>query len=110
MPITWLTTIWYVNEIQIIFNYYVIKNCLSKAILLLEFLIFSGPTYFHGNNRQVLDLVPTISRLYFMERIPATLSYGQAAILLCLGVQHQNINYVEVSSFLFLFVSCRFFC
>ena len=108
MPTTWLTTIWYVNEIRVIFNcmvFYVIKNCLSKVIVLLKFLIFNGPTYFHGNNCQVLDLVPTLSRLYFMERIPATLSYGQAAILLCLGVQHQNINYVEVSSFLFLFVS-----
>eukprot|EP00250_Pteridium_aquilinum_P001459 c11649_g1_i2 orf=138-3227(+) len=43
----------------------------------------------------ILDLVSTISRFYFLERLPTTLSYGQAAILLCLGLQHQNLNYIE---------------
>lgn len=43
----------------------------------------------------ILDLVSTISRLYFLERLPSSLSYGQAAILLCLGLQHQSISYVE---------------
>eukprot|EP00850_Spirogloea_muscicola_P005761 SM000026S09010 [mRNA] locus=s26:915149:923348:- [translate_table: standard] len=43
----------------------------------------------------ILDLLPTIARLYFLERLPTTLSYGQAAILLCLGLQHQQLTDVE---------------
>lgn len=43
----------------------------------------------------VLDLVPAVARLYFLERIPASLSYGQAAILLSLGLQHQELSAVE---------------
>ncbi|KAJ7545348.1 hypothetical protein O6H91_09G116300 [Diphasiastrum complanatum] len=43
----------------------------------------------------ILDLVPTLARLFFLERIPATLSYGQAAILLCLGLQHHDISHAE---------------
>jgi N-acetyltransferase 10 len=50
---------------------------------------------------QILDLVPALSRLYFLEKLPATLSYGQAAILLSLGLQHQDLTDVEVS------VKCR---
>jgi hypothetical protein len=45
---------------------------------------------------QILDLVPTVARLYFLERLPASLSYGQAAILLCLGLQHQQLEHLEV--------------
>lgn len=44
---------------------------------------------------QILDLVPTVARLYFLERLPASLSYGQAAILLCLGLQHQQLEHLE---------------
>ncbi|CAM6032806.1 unnamed protein product [Sphagnum compactum] len=43
----------------------------------------------------ILDLVPTVARLYFLERLPASLSYGQAAILLCLGLQHQQLEHLE---------------
>ncbi|GAQ78702.1 N-acetyltransferase 10 [Klebsormidium nitens] len=43
----------------------------------------------------ILDLVPSLSRLYFLEKLPATLSYGQAAILLSLGLQHQDLTDVE---------------
>ncbi|KAH7352706.1 hypothetical protein KP509_19G059500 [Ceratopteris richardii] len=43
----------------------------------------------------ILDLVPILARYYFLERLPATLSYGQAAILLCLGLQHQSVSFVE---------------
>ena len=46
---------------------------------------------------QILDLVPTVSRLYFLERLPTSISYGQAAILLCLGLQHHQLEHVEVS-------------
>ncbi|KAG0616549.1 hypothetical protein M758_5G124300 [Ceratodon purpureus] len=43
----------------------------------------------------ILDLVPTVSRLYFLERLPTSISYGQAAILLCLGLQHHQLEHVE---------------
>eukprot|EP00899_Mesostigma_viride_P009960 jgi/Mesvir1/18966/Mv18933-RA.1 len=43
----------------------------------------------------VLDLVPDIARLYFLEKVPVTLSYGQQAILLALGLQHLEVADVE---------------
>jgi N-acetyltransferase 10 len=45
----------------------------------------------------ILDLVPTLSRAYFEGKLPATLSYGQAAILLMLGLQFQQIGDVETA-------------
>jgi len=45
----------------------------------------------------ILDLVPTLSRAYFEGKLPATLSYGQAAILLMLGLQFQQIGNVETA-------------
>ncbi|GBG87241.1 hypothetical protein CBR_g45300 [Chara braunii] len=45
----------------------------------------------------ILDLVPTIAQLYFLEKIPATVSYGQAAILLSIGLQRQELSEVEKS-------------
>ncbi|XP_024376533.1 RNA cytidine acetyltransferase 1 isoform X2 [Physcomitrium patens] len=43
----------------------------------------------------ILDLVPTVARLYFLERLPTSISYGQAAILLCLGLQYHQLEHVE---------------
>ncbi|XP_027365798.1 RNA cytidine acetyltransferase 1 isoform X1 [Abrus precatorius] len=43
----------------------------------------------------ILDLVPTLSHLYFQEKLPVTLSYAQASVLLCIGLQNQNISYIE---------------
>ncbi|KAK7358902.1 hypothetical protein VNO77_00843 [Canavalia gladiata] len=43
----------------------------------------------------ILDLVPTLAHLYFQEKLPVTLSYAQASVLLCIGVQNQNISYIE---------------
>lgn len=43
----------------------------------------------------ILDLVPCLAHLYFEEKIPASLSYSQAAILLCMGLQNHDIDYVE---------------
>jgi hypothetical protein len=34
---------------------------------------------------------------YFGERIPSTLSYGQAAIFLCLGLQQVDVTAVEAA-------------
>ncbi|CAL9001205.1 unnamed protein product [Prunus brigantina] len=43
----------------------------------------------------ILDLVSTLSHLYFQEKLPVTLSYAQASILLCIGLQNQDISYIE---------------
>ncbi|KAJ1412894.1 tRN [Sesbania bispinosa] len=43
----------------------------------------------------ILDLVPIISHLYFQEKLPVTLSPAQASVLLCIGLQNQNISYIE---------------
>ncbi|KAB2635271.1 hypothetical protein D8674_025805 [Pyrus ussuriensis x Pyrus communis] len=43
----------------------------------------------------ILDLVPTLSHLYFQEKLPVTLTGAQASILLCIGLQNQDISYIE---------------
>jgi N-acetyltransferase 10 len=45
----------------------------------------------------ILDLLPSLSRLYLSGQLPATLSYGQAAILLCLGLQQRELSEVEAA-------------
>ncbi|GLU13215.1 hypothetical protein SLE2022_298600 [Rubroshorea leprosula] len=40
-------------------------------------------------------LVPVLARQYFQGKVPVTLSYVQASILLCLGLQIQDVSYVE---------------
>jgi N-acetyltransferase 10 len=43
----------------------------------------------------ILDLISPLARAYFSGNIPVTLSYSQAAILLCLGLQQQDVSAVE---------------
>lgn len=43
----------------------------------------------------IMDLVPSLCRAYFAGAVPATLSYSQAAIMLCLGLQCKSIDEVE---------------
>ncbi|KAG6541499.1 hypothetical protein Mapa_017096 [Marchantia paleacea] len=43
----------------------------------------------------VLDLIPTLARLYFLERLPVSLSLAQAAILVGVGLQHQSLDTLE---------------
>ena len=45
----------------------------------------------------ILDLLPVLSASFFRGKIPATLSYAQAAILLCLGLQRQELSEVEAA-------------
>ncbi|KAL7230420.1 hypothetical protein ACSBR2_008828 [Camellia fascicularis] len=46
--------------------------------------------------RLILDLVANLSLQYFWEKIPVTLSYTQASVLLCIGLQHHHdISYIE---------------
>ena len=43
----------------------------------------------------IMDLVPTLAFAFFVRTLPATLSAGQAAILLSLGLQQNDISVVE---------------
>ncbi|MQM16277.1 hypothetical protein Taro_049231, partial [Colocasia esculenta] len=47
------------------------------------------------DHRLILDLVPILAYQYFMENLPVTLSAVQASILLCIGLQNQDITYVQ---------------
>lgn len=40
----------------------------------------------------ILDLLPSLAQAYFSGHIPANLSYLQAAILLSLGLQQNDIS------------------
>ncbi len=44
----------------------------------------------------VLDLLPPLSHAYFRGCLPAPLSYSQAAILACVGLQQHEIGKVGV--------------
>lgn len=41
-----------------------------------------------------------LARAYFLEKIPVTLSYAQASVLLCMGLQGKDISRIEVLIFL----------
>ncbi|KAK9165712.1 hypothetical protein Scep_000903 [Stephania cephalantha] len=43
----------------------------------------------------ILDLAPVLAQQYFQEKIPVTMSYAQASVLLCMGLQNQNVTYIE---------------
>lgn len=40
----------------------------------------------------IMDLIPPLARSFFSGHIPTTLSYGQAAIFLCLGLQNMDVQ------------------
>ncbi|KAK9233368.1 hypothetical protein WN943_023617 [Citrus x changshan-huyou] len=43
----------------------------------------------------ILDLVPRLAHLYFQEKLPVTLSYVQAAVLLYIGMLGQDISCIQ---------------
>ncbi|CAI9112681.1 OLC1v1013156C3 [Oldenlandia corymbosa var. corymbosa] len=43
----------------------------------------------------ILDIVPKLARLYYLEKLPVTLSYAQASVLLCMGLQRKDISAIE---------------
>ncbi len=45
----------------------------------------------------IRDLVPPLARAYFAGRLPVSLSYAQAAILLCLGLQQRELADVDAA-------------
>ncbi|KAK4432860.1 RNA cytidine acetyltransferase 1 [Sesamum alatum] len=44
---------------------------------------------------KVRNLVPVLAQLYFQEKLPISLSYLQASILLCMGLQLHDVTYIE---------------
>lgn len=42
----------------------------------------------------VLDLIPTVSKLYFQKKLGISLSAGQQTILLGVGLQHKSVTQV----------------
>ncbi|KAK6118419.1 hypothetical protein DH2020_047836 [Rehmannia glutinosa] len=45
--------------------------------------------------RMTEDFVDDLARSYFWEKIPVTLSYAQASVLLCMGLQGKDISSIE---------------
>ncbi|KAJ4970584.1 hypothetical protein NE237_003683 [Protea cynaroides] len=43
----------------------------------------------------ILDLLPLIVHQFFQEKLPVNLSYAQASVLLCMGLQNQSVTYIE---------------
>ncbi|KAK1320408.1 UPF0202 protein [Acorus calamus] len=43
----------------------------------------------------ILDLVPFLAQSYFQEKLPVTIRPIQASILLCMGLQNQDLTYTE---------------
>ncbi|KAH6808223.1 GNAT acetyltransferase [Perilla frutescens var. frutescens] len=46
--------------------------------------------------RMTEDFVDDLARAYMLEKIPVTLSYAQASVLLCMGLQGKDIPHIEV--------------
>lgn len=49
---------------------------------------------------QTEDFVDELARSYFLEKIPVSVSYAQASILLCFGLQGKSMSRIEVLNFL----------
>ena len=51
----------------------------------------------------IMDMMPNIAKLFFLNKTPFNLSAGQAAILLGLGLQHKTIDDIAVCVIFLLF-------
>ncbi|OIT27221.1 rna cytidine acetyltransferase 1 [Nicotiana attenuata] len=43
----------------------------------------------------IRDVAQKLARVYFLEHLPVSLSYAQASLLLCYGLQHKDIPEIE---------------
>nr|XP_043619889.1 RNA cytidine acetyltransferase 1-like [Erigeron canadensis] len=48
-----------------------------------------------GHHHLISDLKLPLAYLYFQEKLPVNLSRVQASVLLCMGLQNQDVSYVE---------------
>ncbi|CAH9071184.1 unnamed protein product [Cuscuta epithymum] len=44
----------------------------------------------------IMDLVSILAHLYFSEKLPVSISYAQASVLLCIGLQDKDVSEIEV--------------
>jgi N-acetyltransferase 10 len=44
---------------------------------------------------QILDLVPSIAKAFFLGRLPLNLSFIQATVILYIGLQHREVSTIE---------------
>lgn len=81
-------------------NSYIVEwfylNSLTSFQLHLGEVIY---VLFNTRILQVRDMVPLLAQCYFQEQLPVTLSYLQASILLCMGLQLHDVTYIEVRKY-----------
>nr|GMD79002.1 RNA cytidine acetyltransferase 1 isoform X1 [Ipomoea batatas] len=45
--------------------------------------------------QSIMDCVTILAHLYFSEKLPVSLSYAQASVLLCIGLQDKDVSQIE---------------
>ena len=71
-----------------------ISICIKSPsiIVLLTLQAYSNNLVDH---HLIHDLLPFLARAFFAQRLPAPMSYGQAAILVSLGLQQRKVSDCE---------------
>ncbi|OQR83518.1 N-acetyltransferase 10 [Achlya hypogyna] len=68
------------NDLQVSLTPFDVKRLQSYAKNMVDY-------------HMIVDLIPAVARLYFLNRLPdTTLSYLQRAILMSIGLQHQSVD------------------
>ncbi|OQS05481.1 N-acetyltransferase 10 [Thraustotheca clavata] len=68
------------NDLQVSLTPFDVKRLQSYAKNMVDY-------------HMIVDLIPSVARLYFLNRLPdTTLSYLQRAILMSIGLQHQSVD------------------
>ncbi len=71
---------------------------ISPCMTAPEHLRFGAAQKYANNtvdHHLTMDLLPSLARAYFAQRLPATMSHGQAAILAVLGLQQRDVTTIE---------------
>ncbi|KAL7252176.1 hypothetical protein ACSBR1_013927 [Camellia fascicularis] len=72
------------------------STMLMKLIILPDDIkLLEGYTNNRKDYGQVRPLVPILAQCYFQEKLPITLSYLQASVLMCMGLQIQDITDIK---------------
>ncbi|XP_058179742.1 RNA cytidine acetyltransferase 2-like [Rhododendron vialii] len=69
----------------------VVKSWISSDDLKL----LEAYTSHRKDYKVVIHLLPVLARLYFVEKLPVTLSHLEAFVLMCMGLQLQDIACIE---------------
>eukprot|EP00743_Colponemidia_sp_Colp-15_P004675 GILK01005037.1.p1 GENE.GILK01005037.1~~GILK01005037.1.p1 ORF type:complete len:1046 (-),score=256.41 GILK01005037.1:107-3244(-) len=78
-----VTQVFSKHELELFFSTYDMKRLESYAKNMVDY-------------HMIMDLVPNISRLYFLKKFgELSFSYAQAAILLGMGLQHKTIDDIQ---------------